>query len=59
MWFNKITLRSISEIKTNSYESSKKETFDLVELDQEAYWSWMVLLKDVSVYFEGIYKWVS
>lgn len=52
-------LRSISEIKINSYESSKKETFYLVELDQEAYWSWMVLLKDVSVYFEGIYKWVS
>lgn len=52
-------LRSMPEIKINCYESSKKETFYLVEMDQEAYWSWMVLFNYVSVHFEGIYKWVS
>ena len=53
-------LRSMPEIKINCYESSKKnQTFYLFEMDQEAYWSWMVLFKYVSVHFEGIYKWVS
>ena len=52
-------LKAMLEIKINCYESSKNETFYLVEMDQEVYWSWMVLFKNLSIHLERIYKWVS